>query len=90
VQGKAGKARSPMVERRMLRTTSIWYDEAERSLHTLYREYHHVPQATLDISVRRRGKNYDASMWRRRRRRRKKWRKSTNFQQNLVWFTYSN
>jgi len=41
------------------------------------------------IPLRRRGKNYDASTWRRRRRRRKKWRKSTNFQQNFVWFTYS-
>jgi len=39
--------------------------------------------------LRRRGKNYDASTWRRRRRRRKKWRKSTNFQQKFVWFTYS-
>ena len=57
-------------------------------------------------SVRRRGKNrrlvveveslasswkiYDASTWSRRRRRRKKWRKSTNFQQKFVWFTYRN
>ena len=39
---------------------------------------------------RRRRENYDASKWWRRRRRRKKWRKSTNFQQKLLRFTYCN
>jgi len=35
-------------------------------------------------------KNYDISMRMGRRRCRKKLRKSTNFQQKFVWFTYSN
>jgi len=41
--------------------------------------------------LRGRGKNCDASMWRRRRRcRKKELRKSANFQQKFVWLTYTN
>jgi len=49
-----------------------------------------VDSSSKSNRLRRRGKNYDTSTWRRRRRRRKKRRKSTNFQQKFVWFTYSN
>jgi len=49
-----------------------------------------ISSSSKSNPLRRRGKNYDASMLERRRRCRKNVRKSTNFQQKFVWFTYSN
>ena len=73
-------------------TDGLWMEfTACKSIRvSVWRRGKNIDSSSKSNPLRRRWKNYDASTWRRRRRRRKKWRKSTNFQQKFLWFTYSN
>jgi len=67
---------------------SFLYRQSTLSICSVRRRWKNVDSSSKSNPLRRRGKNYDASTWRRRGLGvvvEKKFKKSTNFQQKFVW-----